>query len=79
MSLHLWLRSLWAAPLVGKPKLSYFVIRLALSFLKNLFIAVRLVKNSDSFMGLDPCGSDLGLQEVHIHALILSMLSSFGL
>lgn len=56
---------------------SYFVIDLL--FLKNLFIAVRLVTNSDSFMGLEPCGLDLSLQEIHIDSLILLILPSYGL
>lgn len=77
--MHPCLISLWAAPLVGKPEAAIFCNRPSFLFLKNLFIAVCLIKNSDSFMGLGPYGLDLSLQKIHFHLFFILLLSSPGL
>lgn len=71
--------SLWAAPLVGKPETAIFCNRPSFIFLTNLFIAVCLIKNSDSFMGLSPYGLDLSLQEIHIHLFFFWLVFFSGM
>lgn len=56
-----------------------FCNRPSFLFLKNLFIAVCLIKNSDSFMGLGPYGLDLSLQEIHIHLFFILLVFFSGM